>query len=180
MVIKFVWGITGSGDLIQESVETIEKIDNEYNVKITCIVSKEGELVLKWYKLFDKVKNIVHKFYIEKGPNQPFIAGPLQRGEYKFLYVSPASGNTVAKIVHGIADTLITNCVAQTIKGYVPVYIYPVDQHKGDIITILPNGKKLKLRMRTVDLNNVKKLRQMDGITVLNHPNEIIQIINEL
>jgi len=80
----------------------------------------------------------------------------------------------------GIADTLITNAIAQTIKGGIPVYIYPVDQRVGDIVTELPNGKKLTLHSRKIDLEQVEKLRKMDGITVLSHPNEILEVVKNI
>jgi len=38
-----------------------------------------------------------------------------------------ATSNTVSKIAYGIADSLVTNAVAQAVKGGVPVYIVPVD-----------------------------------------------------
>ena len=177
MSLKFVWGITGAGDFVEETIHIMKDIENNYDVKITVIISKQGELVLKWYKLFDEIKDKFGKIYVEIGPNKPFLAGPLQRGKYEFLFICPTTSNTVAKIVHGIGDTLITNCVSQTIKGYIPVYIYPVDQNPGDITTILPNGRELKIRMRKVDLDNTSKLKEMEGIQVLSHPNEIIKII---
>jgi flavoprotein len=62
-------------------------------------------------------------------------------------------------------------------KANVPVYIFPADQKKGDIVTDLPGGKKLTLTMRDVDIEAVEKLRKMKGITVLEHPYEIRGII---
>ena len=174
-----MWGITGSGDYLQETVNIMKKVIEDFEVKVTVIVSKEGELVLKWYKLFKPLKNLFSKFYVEISPNRPFLAGPLQRGKYQFLFVSPATGNTVAKIVHGISDTLITNCVSQSIKGYVPVYLYPVDQKLGELTTILPDGSKLKLRMRKIDVQNAELLRNMEGITVFSHPKEIIDVVKD-
>jgi len=179
MELNIVWGITGCGDFIQETFDLIKLIVDKYKINITIIISKQGEMVLKWYKLYKPLRSLFPKCFCEIGPNQPFLAGPLQRGKYDFLFVCPASGNTVAKIVYGIADTLITNCVAQTIKGFVPVYIFPVDQRPGDITTTLPNGQKLKLRMRKIDLKNVELLRNMEGITVLSHPKEIIKVIEK-
>jgi dihydromethanopterin reductase (acceptor) len=41
--------------------------------------------------------------------------------------VSPATSNTVAKIAHGISDTLITTCVSLAVKGGIPVIIVPSD-----------------------------------------------------
>jgi flavoprotein len=114
---------------------------------------------------------------VEQGPNVPFLAGPLQVGHYSLLFISPATANTTAKIAHGIADTLITNCVAQTMKGETPVYIYPVDQKHGVVTTQTPDGGRIRITTRNVDIENVEKIRGMHGISVLNHPAEIESIV---
>ncbi|MHA1299504.1 MAG: archaeoflavoprotein AfpA [Candidatus Helarchaeota archaeon] len=178
MTIKICWAITGAGDYLLETIELMNEFNQKYNLKVTIIISKQGELVLKWYKLLDDLKNTYKDVRIEKGPNIPFIVGPLQTGTYKFLFVSPLTGNSAAKVALGIADTLITNAIAQTMKGGVPVYVYPVDQKEGTFTTDLPNGKKLTLRSRKIDLEIVEKLKKMEGIYVLSHPNEIEKIID--
>jgi flavoprotein len=85
----------------------------------------------------------------------------------------------VAKIAHCIADSLITNSAAQAMKADVPVYIFPVDQKEGEILTKLPNGRDLKLRMRKEDVENVDKLRRMRGITVLSRVEEIGDVVKK-
>ena len=176
---KICWGITGAGDYILETIEIMEKIEKEHDFKITVVISKEGVTVLKWYKLLQKIEEVFEDVRVEKGPNIPFIIGPLQTGAYKFLFVSPLTGNSTAKVALGIADTLVTNAIAQTMKGGVPVYVYPVDQKKGELTTILPNGKKLTLKSRDIDLQHVDTLRKMKGIEILSHPNEILEIIKK-
>ncbi|MDL5502694.1 MAG: flavoprotein, partial [Candidatus Methanoperedens sp.] len=54
-------------------------------------------------------------------------AGRLLLKKYDALVLTPATSNTIAKLAYGIADTLVTNAVAQAVKGNVPVYIVPVD-----------------------------------------------------
>ncbi len=74
--------------------------------------------------------------------NQKFsypITGRLSLGKYDLLIVSPATANTVAKIVSGIADTLVTNAVAQAGKGAVKTVMVPVDIHPGPVDTVLPS-----------------------------------------
>ncbi len=61
------------------------------------------------------------------------------------LIVSPTTSNTIGKIVNGIADTLITNAVAQSGKGQVETYIIPVDMESGDLQTVLPSKLELEL-----------------------------------
>ena len=86
--------------------------------------------------------------------NQKFsypITGRLSLGKYDLLIVSPATANTVSKIVYGIADTLVTNAVAQAGKGAVPVYMVPVDIHPGPIDTVLPSKIELSKCQRCDD-----------------------------
>jgi len=44
------------------------------------------------------------------------------------------------------------------LKAFVPVYILPSDLEEGVITTVIPDGRKLKLRVRKEDVDNVKKL----------------------
>lgn len=176
-MLKIIWGFTGSGDLIKESIDLMKDLQEQYPIEFTVILSKEGAVVVKWYKQWLYLTDIVKKVHIEKTPNNPFIAGPLQTGKYKMLIVCPVSANTVAKIAYGIADTLITNCVAQTIKGSVPVYLNPTDQENKPIKTYKPNGEKLVLKIRDIELENVEKLKKMKGITVFSDLEEIKKII---
>ncbi len=127
----------------------------------------------KWLpltKAVDKVK-------VEKTPNIPFYAGPLQLGKYDLFLVSPVSANTIAKIAHGIADTLITNCIAQSIKGGQIVYIFPSDQEDKPIKTSRPDGSPLVLKIRDIELENIKKLKTMEGIVLLSEFEDIRNLI---
>ncbi|MFW9908259.1 MAG: archaeoflavoprotein AfpA [Candidatus Thorarchaeota archaeon] len=174
-----VWGITGSGDRINEILDTMVQLKEQDGLKISVIVSKAGEQVFRWYKLWDRLKASFEKVLIETNANVPFIAGPLQIGKYDLLFVAPLTGNSTAKIAHGIADTLITNAVAQTLKGSTPVYVYPVDQSTNPVETIGPDGIKFTIRPRSIELENVDKLRSMSGVTVLSDPSEILDIVRK-
>ena len=174
---KIAWGVTGSGDYMRESVDLMKKISQEYEVRIDVFLSREAEIVLKFYRYMHEIKENFEKLYTEQGPNIPFLSGKLQIGKYKSFIICPATANTVAKLAHGIADSLITNSAAQAMKVDVPVYIFPVDQNPGEVVTKLPNGSALKIRIRDVDIKNVEILREMRGITVLKHIEEIEDII---
>jgi archaeoflavoprotein AfpA len=174
---RMAWAITGAGDLLPETMDVVARISEEAGLEVTVLVSKNAEGVLKWYHLWGKLRRTFSKVKVEKGPNRPFVAGPLQVGHYALLFVSPATANTTAKIVHGIADTLITNCVSQAVKGGTPVYIYPVDQRPGDIETEIPGGGRISIRTRRIDLENTERLRRMEGIEVLSHPGDIEEVI---
>ena len=173
MGIKIAWGITGAGGFIDESIDVMKKVSKKYDLVVNVYLSRQSEIVLKAYKRIEDVKGHFNRVSIEEGPNTPFLAASLQLGEYSLFLITPASGNTVAKVAHGIADTLITNSASQAMKADIPVYIFPVDQEEGELITKLPGGRELKLRMRPVDVRNVEKLQMMQGITVLKSLEEI-------
>ncbi|HWR25259.1 MAG TPA: archaeoflavoprotein AfpA [Methanosarcina sp.] len=173
---RFAWGITGSGDQMIETYSTLVDIKEKTGVDTMVFLSKEGETVMKWYHLWDKIQNDFPNFKVDAGPNSPFIAGPLQMGHYDFLLIAPATANTVAKIVYGIADTLVTNTVSQTAKGKTPIFIMPVDQKRGTVKTAAPSGRAFELTMREVDITNSEKLAKMENITVLSSPYEIYDI----
>jgi archaeoflavoprotein AfpA len=175
--IQVAWGITGAGDYLAESLTVMKKISKDFEVKVTVLVSENAEMVIKWYRLWNDLKSSFEKVKVEKGANLPFIAGPLQIGHYSLFFVSPATANTIAKIAYGIADTLVTNCVAQAIKGGTQVYIYPVDQELGSRETQVPEGDTITITTRRVDVENVERIRNMEGITVLKHPFEIEEIV---
>jgi len=179
--IKIAWGITGAGDLLPETIQIMRRIVERGDAKVQPFLSKEALIVVLWYDLWYELKKISSRIMVEKSANVPFIAGPLQLGKYKFLLIAPATGNTVAKIVNGIADTLVTNAVAQAQKGNVPVYILPSDRETetGKITTILPTGEKKDLIIREVDLMNFEKLKAMKGITVVTSPDKIEEIVKK-
>ena len=127
MTLKILWAITGSGDKIEETVNIMKTLQKKYSPKITVILSKNGEIVVRIYNLLDSLKSSFGELLVEKGPNIPFIAGALQTGKFDLFLVCPATANTTAKIAHGIADSLISNCVSQALKANQEVFIYPVD-----------------------------------------------------
>ncbi|NHJ21034.1 MAG: archaeoflavoprotein AfpA [Candidatus Lokiarchaeota archaeon] len=176
-MLKVLWAITGTGYVLQESIDLMKELQEEYNVNLTVILSKEGAAVVKWYKKWSALTEAVEKVKVEKTPNIPFYAGPLQLGKFDLFLCCPVSANSVAKIVHGIADTLVTNCIAQAIKGGQIVYIFPSDQDTEPIVTSRPDGSPLVLKIRDVELENIKKLKNMEGIEVISDFSEIEKLI---
>ncbi len=177
MTLKVVWGISGSGDKMPETVAAMAQARERLDLEITAAVSIAGERVLRWYKLRETVDEIAKSVKIEKDANSPFITGPLQIGQYDCLLVAPATANSVAKIVHGIEDSMLTNAVGQTAKSTTPIYIMPVDLRPGTTVTMRPGGERLELKIRAIDVENTSKLRTMEGISVFESPSEIEGIL---
>lgn len=146
--MRIAWGFTGAGHLLQESVDTLVELSKDHEV--TVMTSGAGEEVLKMYGLFETVKKLTGGKYrelvLESDQRESYpMTGRFSLGTYDMLIVSPATSNTIAKIVHGIADSLVTNAVAQAGKGRVDTYIVPVDLESGDVETVLPSKLELDL-----------------------------------
>ena len=175
---KVAWGITGSGDRLPETISVMQEMKESYGnrVDIRVYLSKAGEQVIKWYKLHDQLKRGFDKVWVEFGPNSPFLAGDLELRKFEFLLIAPATSNTVAKIAAGICDTLLCNSAIMALKSFVPLYIVPSDYKEGIVITRLPDGKNLELRVRKEDADNARKLALMDGVFVLEKPDGILEV----
>jgi dihydromethanopterin reductase (acceptor) len=143
MSVPIAWGITGASHFLKETFETMRRVVKTNKVTVTTYLSSAGVQVVRICGLWNQLEQISNGNYLqevltenEEGAGSP-RAGRLLRGIYKALIVSPASGNTVAKVAYGIADTLVTNAIAQAQKGEVPVYMVPTDQQADFIETTL-------------------------------------------
>ncbi len=177
---KVVWGITGSGDRIVETVKLMEKIRKEYEdeFEIRIYVSKAGDQVLKYYGLFKELEVEFDRSWVEVNANAPFLAGQIQLGHFEFMVIAPATSNTVAKISLRIADALIPNAVIMGQKVGLPTYILPSDLEPGKVITQLPDGSDLELNIRKEDVEHVEKLAKM-GVNILRTPEELIEVFRK-
>lgn len=229
-LMRIAWGITGAGHFLRETFEVFKKLkETTPDLKVTAFVSRAGEEVIRMYGLADRLSGISPGGYLEErlfeqGASNP-KAGRFLLQKYDALVVSPATSNTAAKIAYGIADTIVTNAVAQAVKGGVPVFIVPVDitgtiesktpfsvdreicmkcelcppaencpeRAVADQIDLLRcsgcglcvklcsygaiRGGTAKLKVRDVDSRNIGILRELEGITVLDHPQSISRAI---
>ncbi len=174
-VKRVAWGITGSGDRLNEVIEIMKELKKQYqdDVRITVYLSKAGYQVVNLYNRANDLKENFDKVRIEVNSNIPTLAVQLQSEKIEFLLIAPTTANTVAKIVAGITDTLLTNATMMSLKSFVPVYVVPCDYKEGTAVTQLPNGSAMKLRVRKEDVERTKKLATMDGINVLEQLEEV-------
>jgi len=177
--VKLAWCVTGSGDKIKETIQVMVDLKEEYgeSLKVEVFTSKAGAQVAKYYKVADRLQGSFDRHWTEVDANTPFISGRLQLGEFDLVLVAPATSNTVAKITHGISDTLVTNAAIQAVKGFIPVCVMPVDYEEGTTITLLPNGRRLKLRVRKEDAENARRIGAMEGFQIIKSPEEIPGVI---
>ena len=202
--MRIGWAFTGAGHLLNESVQVFQQLakDNE----VTVFLSSASEEVLKMYGLYENVKHLTGGRYREfaTDSNQRFsfpITGRFSLGKYDLLIVSPATANTVSKIVYGISDTVLPSklelskcekcdpctaaltCPNDAIIPYKEISLLKClgcglckDSCPHDAISV---GKVIQMHMRDIDIENTKKLREIEGINVIEHPSKIIPFIEE-
>jgi len=178
---KIAWGITGAGDKIAEILAVMKDLKgrSEDVVEIDVYLSKAADTMLKFYRLDDDLKKTFSKVTVEVNANSPFLAGWLQSGRYEFLLIAPASSNTVAKIANSISDTMLTNAAIMSLKAFRPVYVLPTDYRESVVVTKLPNGKEMKLRVRKEEADQVRKLETMEDMHVIESPQKMREFFLE-
>ena len=178
---RVAWGITGSGDRLAETIEVMKQIKRQYQdeMRITVYLSKAGNQIVNFYSLAKDLKENFDKIRVEVNSNIPTLAVQLQSGKIEFLLIAPTTANTVAKIATGIADTLLSNATIMAQKSFIPVYILPCDYKEGVTVTQLPDGSEMKIHVRKDDVERTKKLAAMDGLFILEKPEEIHQVFQK-
>lgn len=149
MKFKVAWGITGAGHYLLESHDAVEELLKK-GVLVDLFYSKGGEEVSSMYGIFDKrgfYQRIKDKDYAKnlqgvirgsaEGHSFP-STGHLSLGYYNFAVISPATANTVTKLLFSFADTLVTSMASQAIKGNTSVIVVPTDLRPGLLKTRLP------------------------------------------
>ena len=128
---------------------------------------------------FKDIKDSFEKVRTEVNANVPTLAVQLQSGKIEFLLIAPVTSNTVAKLANGIADTLLTNSAIMALKTFVPVYLLPCDLKEGTTFTQLPDGSQMKLQVRKEEAEQTQKLKEMEGIFVLEKPEDIKEVFKK-
>ncbi len=161
---KIAWGMTGAGHLLEECVNLALSLSN-----VDVFLSRAAEEVIGMYHLESRL-SLVH--VVRDNTYSAPVAGRFARGIYSALIIAPATSNSVAKFVCGISDSLITNLFAQAGKSQVPIVVLPTDI-APEMDSRDPGGNIIKVYPRPVDLENVEKLRQFPGVTVVRNIEEL-------
>jgi flavoprotein len=159
---RLAWGITGAGHFLSDCANLI--LDQP---DVDLFLSRAAEEVVRMYSLEEHLLRGSQRLFRESRSraSAPQVAR-FFRGDYDWLIVAPATGNTVAKFAHGIADTLISNLFAQAGKCRVPIIVLPTDV-KPEIDSPGPKGGLVRVFPRPVDLEAVDHLRSFPGVTVV-------------
>lgn len=156
---RIAWAISGSGHYLSECLEIIAETGN-----IDLFLSTAAAEVLPMYghdlaKLKSKMR--VYRDATASAVPVQF----LYQDQYHTMVIAPATSNTVAKMVWGISDTLVTNMYAQAGKCRVPSIVFACD-NEPEIESPAPEGM-VKVYPRRIDLENVERLKDFEATTVV-------------
>jgi flavoprotein len=145
---------------------------------VDVFLSRAAEEVLRMYGLDERLSGPKIRVYRESRASAPQV-GRFFGGMYSVFVVAPATSNTVAKFVHGISDSFVTNLFAQAGKSRVPIVVYPADL-TPEMNSLVPGGKVIKVYPRPIDMDNLKKLKSFEGATVVETRKELeLQLIGK-
>lgn len=152
---RLAWALTGSGHYLRECLAIIDKLEN-----VDLFLSKAAAEILQQYGYKHNVGRVYQDKTASAVPVELFY-----HGAYHTVVIAPATSNTVAKMVCGISDSLITNIYAQAGKCRVPTIVFACDT-APEIESEAPREKMVKVYPRRIDLENTKKLRTFEETTV--------------
>ena len=153
---RLAWAITGSGHYLKECLDIIHTLDD-----VDLFLSKAAAEVLQQYGY----KHNVGKVYQDKTASSVPVE-LFYEGKYHTLVIAPATSNTIAKMVCGISDNLVTNLYAQAGKTRLPSIIFPCDT-APELESDAPRNHVVKVYPRSIDLENVTKIKTFEATTVV-------------
>jgi dihydromethanopterin reductase (acceptor) len=166
---RLAWAITGSGHYIEECLTFMLSLSD-----VDLYISQAGEEVLRMYGIDLNDVRAKLPVFRDKTASSPPV-GLFYKGYYHTFVMAPATSNTIAKCVLGIADNLVTNLYSQAGKCKVPSIVYPCDIAPA-METTAPGGKVM-VYPRKIDLEGTAKIRQFEYTTVVESVEELIHTV---
>ena len=156
---RLAWALTGSGHFFTECLEIINRLDG-----VDLFISRAASEVVRMYKSgLDGLPRGTRIFKDTTASAAP--VGLFYEGVYHTLVLAPATSNTIAKCVVGISDNLATNVFAQAGKCRIPIIVFACDT-APELDTMAPGGM-VKVWPRRIDLENVERLKDFEGVEVV-------------
>lgn len=153
---RLAWAITGSGHYLRECLEIIHTLEN-----VDLFLSKAAAEILQQYGYAHKVGKVYQDKTASSVPVELFY-----HGHYHTLVIAPATSNTVAKMVAGISDNLVTNLYAQAGKTRLSSIVFACDT-EPELESEAPRENWVKVYPRRIDLENMQKLKTFEETTVV-------------
>lgn len=153
---RLAWAITGSGHYLRECIDIIHTLDN-----VDLFLSKAAAEVMQQYGYKHNVGKVFHDKTSSSVPVQLFY-----QGHYHTLVIAPATSNTIAKMVYGISDNLVTNLYAQAGKTRVNSIVFACDT-APELESEAPREHMVKVYPRNIDLENIAKIKTFEATTLV-------------
>jgi len=166
---RLAWAVTGSGHYLKECLEIVRELD-----EVDLFYSRAGEEVVRMYGYDPKSLVPEGRIYRDRAASSPPV-GLFYRGDYHTLVVAPATSNTVAKMVLGLSDTLVTNVYAQAGKCRIPSIVLACDT-KLEVDTPAPD-RIVRVWPRKVDLEHTEKLKTYEATTVVEDSDQLYKAL---
>jgi len=168
---RLAWAVTGSGHYLKECLEIVRELDD-----VDLFYSRAGEEVVRMYGYDPKELTPEGRVYRDRAASAPPV-GLFYRGDYHSLVVAPATSNTVAKMVLGLSDSLVTNIYAQAGKCRIPSIVLACDA-EPEIDTPAPD-RIVRVWPRAVDLEHTRKLKTFEATTVVEDPTQLMAALKQ-
>jgi dihydromethanopterin reductase (acceptor) len=156
---RIAWGVAGAGHFLPEIAHLLQA-----NKEVDLFLSRAAEEVIRQYRLDAMLHRDGQRVIYDRVASAPEVSR-LYVGAYRLVVIAPATSNSIAKFVNGISDNLLSNLFAHAGKTRTPVVVLPTDiapeidsQAPGGVVRVYP---------RVIDLDNIRRLRGFDGVTVV-------------
>lgn len=156
---RIAWAITGSGHCLKECLTVAEQLAN-----VDLFLSKAAAEVLQVYGLPVKTLKQRFRIFLDSTASASPV-GLFYEGVYDRLIIAPATSNSVAKMVYGISDSLVTNVYAQAGKCRIPSIVFACDA-APEMETEAPGGTVM-VYPRQIDLENTQRLMDFEYTQVV-------------
>jgi dihydromethanopterin reductase (acceptor) len=165
---RLAWALTGSGHYLKECLDIINQLQD-----VDLFLSKAAAEILQQYGYQHQVGRVFQDKTASSVPVELFY-----QGKYNTLVIAPATSNTVAKMVVGISDNLVTNLYAQAGKTRVPSIVFACDT-EPELESEAPRDNIVKVYPRRIDLANMETLKGFEETTVAGDMQQLHTAIQE-
>ncbi len=126
--------MTGAGSWLRESAGIAVALSRHH--RVTTVFTRAGYEVARVFGVLGLFRlaspgGYYRELLVEASPSGLPVVNRVASKRYDIVVISPASSNTVAKIAHGIADSVASSVANQALKSGVPLVVVPSESPEG-------------------------------------------------